>query len=46
MTGLEIQAAGGDTATPLNLQKRLDWISRRCWAPARQERDSLRVRRG
>jgi hypothetical protein len=27
MTGLEIQAAGGDTATPLNLQKRLDWIS-------------------
>ena len=27
MTRLEIQAAGGDTATPLNLQKRLDWIS-------------------
>jgi SAM-dependent methyltransferase len=27
MTELEIQAAGGDTATPLNLQKRLDWIS-------------------
>ena len=27
MTGLEIQAAGGDTAKPLNLQKRLDWIS-------------------
>jgi SAM-dependent methyltransferase len=27
MTKLEIQAAGGDTATPLNLQKRLDWIS-------------------
>ncbi len=26
MTKLEIQAAGGDTATPLNLQKRLDWI--------------------
>jgi predicted RNA methylase len=26
MTRLEIQAAGGDTATPLNLQKRLDWI--------------------
>ena len=27
MTKLEIQAACGDTATPLNLQKRLDWIS-------------------
>jgi SAM-dependent methyltransferase len=27
MTQLEIQAAGGDTGTPLNLQKRLDWIS-------------------
>jgi len=27
MTGLEIQVAGGDTATPLNLQKRLDWIA-------------------
>jgi SAM-dependent methyltransferase len=27
MTQLEIQIAGGDTATPLNLQKRLDWIS-------------------
>jgi len=27
MTQLEIQAAGGDTATPLNLQKRLDWIT-------------------
>jgi SAM-dependent methyltransferase len=27
MTKLEIQAAGGDTGTPLNLQKRLDWIS-------------------
>jgi len=27
MTQLEIQVAGGDTATPLNLQKRLDWIS-------------------
>lgn len=26
MTKPEIQAAGGDTATPLNLQKRLDWI--------------------
>jgi SAM-dependent methyltransferase len=26
MTKLEIQVAGGDTATPLNLQKRLDWI--------------------
>jgi SAM-dependent methyltransferase len=26
MTRLEIQVAGGDTATPLNLQKRLDWI--------------------
>ncbi len=26
MTRLEIQAAGGDTAMPLNLQKRLDWI--------------------
>jgi ubiquinone/menaquinone biosynthesis C-methylase UbiE len=26
MTALEIQIAGGDTATPLNLQKRLDWI--------------------
>ncbi len=26
MTRLEIQAAGGDTGTPLNLQKRLDWI--------------------
>ena len=26
MTQLEIQAAGGDTATPLNLQKRLDRI--------------------
>jgi ubiquinone/menaquinone biosynthesis C-methylase UbiE len=27
MTQLEIQVAGGDTATPLNLQKRLDWIA-------------------
>lgn len=27
MKKLEIQVAGGDTATPLNLQKRLDWIS-------------------
>jgi ubiquinone/menaquinone biosynthesis C-methylase UbiE len=27
MTPLEIQVAGGDTATPLNLRKRLDWIS-------------------
>ncbi|MBW2494349.1 MAG: class I SAM-dependent methyltransferase [Deltaproteobacteria bacterium] len=27
MTKLEVQAAGGDTGTPLNLQKRLDWIS-------------------
>jgi len=26
MTKLEIQAAGGDTGTPLNLQKRLNWI--------------------
>jgi SAM-dependent methyltransferase len=26
MTKLGIQVAGGDTATPLNLQKRLDWI--------------------
>jgi ubiquinone/menaquinone biosynthesis C-methylase UbiE len=26
MTKLEIQAAGGDTGTPLNLQKRLDWM--------------------
>ncbi len=26
MTKLEIQVAGGDTATPLNLHKRLDWI--------------------
>ena len=26
MTRLEIQAAGGDTGMPLNLQKRLDWI--------------------
>ncbi len=26
MTRLEIQVAGGDTATPLNRQKRLDWI--------------------
>jgi len=26
MTELEIQAGGGDTATPLNLQKRLTWI--------------------
>jgi SAM-dependent methyltransferase len=25
---LEIRAAGGDTATPLNLQKRVDWIER------------------
>jgi ubiquinone/menaquinone biosynthesis C-methylase UbiE len=28
MTDLEIRVAGGDTATPLNLQKRLDWIER------------------
>jgi len=27
MTKLQIQAAGGDTATPLNLQKRLDWLA-------------------
>jgi len=27
MTQLEIQAAGGDTGTPLNLQKRLDWLA-------------------
>ncbi len=28
MTDLEIRAAGGDTGTPLNLRKRVDWIER------------------
>jgi ubiquinone/menaquinone biosynthesis C-methylase UbiE len=28
VTDLEIRAAGGDTGTPLNLRKRVDWIER------------------
>ncbi len=28
MSDLEIRAAGGDTGTPLNLRKRVDWIER------------------